>query len=194
MRCVEWLVPLLVAGAPLAGHAAGFRIHPGTSSQVEFVSKAPMETVTGRTKRVSGEVTLDPEALGDSAQVRVEVDLRSLDTGIDMRNRHMRENHLHTETYPQAVFTGGRLTDLSATRLAPGVTVKGTIDGIMELHGKRLPLRAALELTLQNGALHVVTRFKLKLSDYAIPRPQFLIMRLDDTQSITADLTARPTD
>lgn len=191
MRYIGWLALLLVAGTARSGQAADFRIHPGTPSRVEFVSKAPMETVTGRTQQVSGEVRLEPDSLGDSLQVRVEVDLASLDTGIDLRDRHMRENHLHTDAYPKAVFTGGRLSELSATQLAPGVTVKGTIDGTMELHGKRQPLRAALEMTLQDSTLHIVTRFRLRLSDYAIPRPQFLVMRLDETQSITADLTAR---
>ena len=172
--------------------AAQYVIHPGTSSSVEFVSKAPMETVTGRTCAVSGNLRLDPESLGDSVQVRLEVDLARLDTGIAMRDQHMRENHLHTSTFPKAVFTGGRLADLSAPRLVAEQKVTGTISGILELHGQRQPLQAALELTLQGGALHVVARFKIKLADYGIPRPQFLVMKLDQIQSVTADLTARP--
>jgi hypothetical protein len=47
-------------------------------------------------------------------------------------------------------------------------------------------------MTLQGGALHVVTHFKIKLPDYSIPRPQFLVMKLDEVQSVTVDLTARP--
>ena len=35
--------------------------------------------------------------------------VRVSDTGIGMRNTHMRENHLETETYPVATFTGGRI-------------------------------------------------------------------------------------
>ena len=36
--------------------------------------------------------------------------------------------------------------------------------------------------------IHVVARFEIKLSDYEIPRPQFLIMKLDEVQRITVDI------
>jgi polyisoprenoid-binding protein YceI len=194
MRRQFVLAVLLLLGSATPAWPIVFVIHPGTSSQVQFVSKAPMETVTGKTRTVSGSVQLDPAALGDSIVVHVEVDLASLDTGIEMRNKHMRENHLQTATYPKAVFEGGRLQDLSAPRLTEGQTVTGSITGTLDLHGKRQPLQASLELTLQGGALHAVTHFKVKLVDYDIPRPQFLVMRLDETQSVTADLTARPAE
>jgi polyisoprenoid-binding protein YceI len=194
MRRQFILGALLLLGNTTPAWPIEFVVHPGTSSQVQFVSKAPMETVTGKTHTVSGSVQLDPAVLGDSIVVHVEVDLASLDTGVEMRNKHMRENHLQTATYPKAVFEGGRLQDLSAAKLAEGQTVTGSITGTMELHGKRRPLQASLEMTLQGGALHVVTRFKVKLADYDIARPQFLVMRLDETQSVTADLTARPAE
>ncbi|MBK9304990.1 MAG: YceI family protein [bacterium] len=39
----------------------------------------------------------------------MDVDLAALDTGIGLRNRHMRENHLETDRFPQAVFRGARI-------------------------------------------------------------------------------------
>lgn len=182
------LVLALVRSAP----AAEFAIAPNAASRIEFVSKAPMETFGGKTRAVSGSVSLDPAGLADSIDVQVNVDMSTLDTGIDMRNKHMRENHLETEKYPQATFRGGRLSKLSATSLAEGQTVSGIIVGEMELHGVKKPMEAPIDLTLHKGALHVVSRFKIKLPDYNIARPQFLVMKLDEVQSVTVDLEARP--
>jgi polyisoprenoid-binding protein YceI len=186
-----WLTLPLAACLAASAHAADFAIQPDAASRVEFVSKAPMETFGGKTRKVSGSVALDPAQLGDSITVLVSVDMGSLDTGIDLRNKHMRDNHLHCDKYPTATFRGGRLSKLSASSLTEGQTVTGVITGEMELHGVKRPLEAPVEMTFHNGGLHVVSRFKVKLPDYQIPRPQFLVMKLDETQSVTLEVEAR---
>jgi len=80
-------------------------------STVEFVSKAAMETFKGKTRAVSGTLRLDPAALVDTLTISISVDLASLDTGIALRNRHMRENHLHTDRFPLATFEGARIVE-----------------------------------------------------------------------------------
>jgi polyisoprenoid-binding protein YceI len=183
-----------VLGASLAPlQAAEFVIAPDAASRVEFVSKAPMETFSGSSRKVSGTVSLDPAALADSITVEVRVDMASLDTGIELRNRHMRENHLHTEKYPTAIFRGGRLSKASAATLTEGQPVTAVLAGELELHGVKKKMEAPIELTLQKGGgLRVVSRFKVNLPDYDIPRPQFLVMKLDEVQAVTAELEARP--
>jgi polyisoprenoid-binding protein YceI len=173
-----------------AAHGATFTIEPDAASRMGFVSKAPMETVKGKTRRLAGSVTLDPDALGDSLTVVVEVDMASLDTGNDLRNRHMRENHLHTDQYPKAILRGGRLAHLSATSLVAGVPVTGTLAGEMELHGTKRAIDVPFEMKVQDGVLHVSSRFEISLADYCIPRPQFLVMRLDDIQRVTVEIEA----
>jgi polyisoprenoid-binding protein YceI len=188
------LLALLIAtvGALQPAAAIEFVVTPDGASRMRFESKAPMETFDGKTKKISGSVDLDPAQLAEEIAVRIEVDLASLDTGSAMRNKHMYENHLHVDKYPKAVFTGGKLSDLSATQLTEGAKVTGNIAGTMSLHGVEKPLQAPIELTYQGGGLHVTTRFKIKLADYSIPRPQFLMMKLDESQSVTVDLDARP--
>ncbi len=183
---------LALAGAS-AALAADFTVSPGGKNLVQFESKAPLETVTGKTQQVHGRLTFDPASVGDSVDVEVDVDLASLDTGIELRNKHMREDHLETDKYPQAVFRGGRLTGDSKMRFEPGKKTKFKIAGDFELHGVHRRIEAPVEATLQpDGSLHVETHFDVKLSDYGIPRPQFLVMRLDEVQHITFDVTALP--
>ncbi|MBM4116436.1 YceI family protein [bacterium] len=70
---------LLLAAARAADAApALYRILPGAESNlVSFVSKAPLETVEGKTRQVSGEVTVDPADLAAGCRVEVRVDLAS---------------------------------------------------------------------------------------------------------------------
>ena len=190
-------VALCVACIALAGSAfaESFHITPGEPNLVQFVSKAPLETFKGKTRSVSGSVQLDPNAIGDSITVRVAVDLASLDTGIDIRNRHMRENHLETEKYPTAVFQGGKIHNATATRLQPGDTLRFELDGVLSLHGIDKPLRAPIELTLESvgGALQVrvAASFQVRLSDHGIDRPKFLVIKLDEVQRVTVELIAK---
>jgi polyisoprenoid-binding protein YceI len=190
--CGTLAAALAVLAAVPTTRAATFRVAPHAASQVEFLSKAPMETFGGKTRSLEGSITLEPDSLGDSLQVVIEVDMASLDTGIELRNRHMRENHLHTDQYPKAIFRGGHLEDLSSARLATGVPVTGTLTGTMELHGTTRPLAVPFQMTSTGAALRVSCRFEISLADYGIPRPQFLVMRLDDIQRVTVELEARP--
>lgn len=188
----QWPRVLLVAGAVGLGGAgvspaAVFTIQPKSDdTKVVFVSKAPMETVEGSTNVVSGRVDLDCAQVGDSIGVEVSVDLRTLDTGIDLRNQHMRENHLHTDKFPQVVFRGATLVGEHPARLEPDKAVTMQVAGEFELHGvkKRITVPVEFVLTASNR-LRISTTFEVWLADYEIPRPKMLFMKLDEKQTIT---------
>ncbi len=191
---------LLTTSVLLAGlyakptDAADFTIEPGKDRNlVVFTSKATLETFQGKTKQVAGNVSFDPANLGDSVTVRVEVDLASLDTGIPMRNKHMRENHLNTDTYPKAVFEGGRILEASGSTLNPGDTVKLKLSGRFDLHGVKRTIEVPVDATrAKDGTLQVTTHFEVPLADYKINRPAFLMMKLEPTQHVTVQVTAHP--
>lgn len=184
------IVFLAAALAAATAPAATWTIGPG--SEVVFTSKAPMESFDGRTAQVRGHVTCDPGALVGPLDLRVEVDLASLDTGIGKRNEHMRDRHLQTATYPLAVFTGRAVTKAAAP-LTPGQPVTLTVEGTLDLHGVARPLTVEATVTLgPDGALRVDTAFPVKLSDHAIDRPQFLVMKLADEQQVRVQLVAAP--
>jgi polyisoprenoid-binding protein YceI len=180
----------------LPGRAAAevLEIRPGKPNLVVFRSQATLETFEGKTRQVSGTVRANLGNLVDSVDVMVEVDLASLDTGIGLRNKHMREDHLQTGQYPKAVFLGKKLLEPSQPSIAPGEKVTCRIAGDFSLHGITRPVEVPVVASMPAGSgrisLHVLGRFDVKLSDYEIPRPSFLVMRLDETQHVTIDITA----
>ncbi len=189
------IAALATAGLPRAV-AAVYAIRPGEPNLIRFESKAPVESFAGTTRQVQGTLEFNPESLADTARMVIEVNLASLDTGINLRNRHMRENHLETDTYPSAVFRIRRLAEPSAPALLPGSTVSVTAVGTFELHGVareiEVPAQVAWQTDDPPGALRISAKFPVRLSDYNISRPQFLVMRLDEVQRVTVELLALP--
>ena len=184
-------VALLVLASP--ARAELFVVNPGSKDNlVKFESHAPMESFDGKTREVVGSLEFDPDQLSDSVTVRIEVDLTSLDTGIGLRNKHMRQNHLETDEYPKAVFAGGTILESSASALeAEPVTLK--LAGTFELHGVTREVTVDVEIARnEDGSVHVVSRFEVKLSDYEIKRPKFLMLKLDEVQKVTVDVKAVP--
>jgi len=186
------LAAALLALAAPAG-AESFRIvDQAEGNLVKFESKATLESFDGTTSSVRGSVSLDPHDLGEHFEIEVEVDLRTLDTGISMRDRHMRENHLETDEFPIAVFEGAQIVEGAGTDLTTGGTHEILIEGQMEIHGVAQMIQVPLELTLDGADLHIVSRFGVALSDHDIERPRFLVLRLGDVQMVTVDVVAGP--
>ncbi len=180
---------------PGAANAATFTITPGSEGTlVVFESKAPMESFTGRTSAISGQITLDPAALADSVSVEVSVDLLKLDTGIDLRNQHMRENHLHTDRFPRAIFRGAKLIGEHPARLESGQAVTLQIAGEFECHGVKKPLTTPVEVKwdAETNRVHFATTFVVFLADHDIPRPKMLFVKLDEKQTVTFTAVAAP--
>lgn len=186
---------LLPMSAPPAG-AERFVVQPGDeTNEIVFVSRATLETFEGRTRAVRGFVSIDPADVGDSLTVRFEVDLATFDTGIELRNKHMRENHLETDVYPTAVFEGARILGPIPSVLHEGEPVEYVVQGTMQIHGRKRRLRASVELTLLGGErgrrIHIQGGFPIHLDHYDIAHPKFLIMKVDKVQQIEIDLVAR---
>jgi polyisoprenoid-binding protein YceI len=161
-----------------------------------FESDAPLEKVVGRTHELTATLTFDPEDLSQTITGRFEVNLNSLDTGLQLRNQHMRENHLETDRFPMAIFTISSLEPGKIASLAPGQTVSLIIEGDLKLHGVTKSYRIPGELTYsREGNRHHLTgqaQWGINLQDHDIHRPRYLFMKLAEEQvaSIKFFLTA----
>lgn len=191
------LSSIAVATLVLAGpaRATTFTIEPGRDgNSVTFHSKATIESFDGSTDQVSGHVSVDPTNLTAGIAAHIEVDLASLDTGIEKRNTHMRERHLETDKFPTATLDSVVVVSSTAPRLEPGQTVSMEIQGRLDLHGVTRPITAHVDATYARdrdvGTLHITARFQVGLSDFQISRPKFLVLKLAEVQDVTFEATA----
>lgn len=162
-------------------------------NQVQFESDAPLETVVGTTHTITGFVELDPLSDGAGARSEIHVDLVSLRTGIELRDRHMRENHLETDRFPETVFSLSSIA-LPAGGLQEGVRTSVLVKGSLLLHGVTRSIQPETFITYRQSpsgpVLSVESSFAINLKDFDIKRPQFLVMKLAEEQQVSVRFAA----
>jgi polyisoprenoid-binding protein YceI len=195
---------LAVVSAPaLAQSAAKIRtfevrsdVH--SSNEASFTSKASIVKFTGRTSHVNGNVRIDVNNVS-RADGAMAVDLTTLDTGIGLRNEHLRGT-IEAAKYPTATFKVTKI-QLPGNKLKANAPATGTVTGQMSLHGVTRTLVAPVVLTYlpQEDAnyragdwVFVESTFKLKLSDYKIALPAPVMgVKVADELDITFNSMAK---
>ena len=178
------IAAVLFSLVAVAVQAAEFVVKPGKPNEVVFTSKAASESFQGKTDQMSGSIAVDPAQVGDTVAVHIEVDLKSLSTGIGKRDQHMRDNHLETGKYPRAIFDG--VTVKGGGALVAGTPSKLDVEGNFTLHGVTRRLRTTVEVLLKDEhTLQFKAAFPVPLADYKIDRPKFLFLKLGEVQELT---------
>lgn len=180
------------------------RFHVNDSQKrdvVTFTSKAPLETIVGKTADIQGYVALDPADIKTSAEAVFKVDLVSLKTGIGLRDEHMRDQYLHTDKFPHAVFELTEVVDINENSLLDGQECKLKAKGNFSVHGVTHEVVIPISFTymaetestrerLPGNLLHIIAEFEVLLTDYDIEIPKFVILKLDNSQKIYIDIFA----
>ena len=182
IACVAAFAVLTAAGAGFAQDI--YRVSGG-----EVTVVCPL-TVGGsfeaKTKTVSGEVASAPNASG-TVGGSIKVDLQTLETGIGLRDRHMRENYLEVNKGPE--FSVATIEGIKIDRKDGRTSFNGTL----LLHGQRKEISGTAELKDQNGHLRVQAQFPLSVSQFAIPKPTYLGVGVKDEIEVKVTMTAEPT-
>lgn len=175
-----------VIGSPNAStlFAAGaWRIDRG-----EVSVKCPM-TIGGsfdaKTTALTGVVTTKGASAIDGS---IAVDLRTLDTGISLRNDHLREKYLEVDKgagFDKAVLSDITLNGLSAD--APDG--KGTFSGWLTLHGVKKTVNGPVEVRKAGGTARVKASFPVSLPDYNIAEPRYLGVGVKNTVQVEVTFT-----
>lgn len=196
MNKLRFLALSSLAALALSAQAAPIKFSIGSSgraaAQVFTVeSEAELEDFTGVTHAVTGNVVFDPAAKKGSG--RIEVDLTGLDTGIPLRNEHMRSAQwLDTATHPRAVFE----TESVRHKGGDGYTVTGklTLKGVTKTVTTPVTVKhikqseATQKAGFKGDVLQVKTAFKIRLSDYNVTIPGPAQGKVNET--VTIKLTA----
>ncbi len=118
------------------------------------------------------------------------VDLVPLDTGIELRNNHLRETYLEVargERFRHAALTGIEL----AVPLPPDAARHKTpFSGTLSLHGVERAIAGKAELSRRDGQLHVQAAFSLSLKVFDIPPPRYLGVGVRDEVGILVTFDA----
>lgn len=192
---VSLLPGLLWALAATPSGAQEFHVDGAATNVVRFTSRAATEEFEGVTDRIDGYILLDGPALGPSTgqgetRLYVEVDLATLDTGIGLRNRHMRDNYLEVRTFPFATFEGR----IHSVEDQPGRSFSVTSRGVLRIHGVARDRLLTCTVTPEGGGYRARCAFEVLLSDHAIAIPRLMFLRLANEIRVELDFTVRPAE
>lgn len=175
MRTATAIAFLLLASyAPLQAQK-----YFGETGFAEFESRAPALTFTGVSNNLAGLIDLQERT------VDFYLDLTTLDTGIELRNRHMRDSYLRTRNFPFAEFTGTFQFNESRndTLLQPQPV---TASGVFTIHGisRNREVEGTLQLVDDGTGLVLEAAFQVALEDHNIDRPRVVFYELSDIQRV----------
>jgi hypothetical protein len=123
-----------------------------------------------KTTAITGRLAVNASRLG-ALDGRLDVDLATLDSGIGLRNTHMRENYLEVgkgEGYDRAVLWD---IVLGADPAMSGAT---TFTAMLRVHGVERPVRGSARVSRDRGGVHVDATFPVVLPDHGIAKPRYL--------------------
>ena len=136
-------------------------------SRGEVVVVCPLTVGGGfeaKTQAVTGEVAVGREEAG-AIKGALSVDLRTLKTGIGMRDRHMRDNYLEVTNGPD--FETATIENIQIEKLEG----KTTFNGTLVLHGERRPVTGSATLEKRDGGYTVQADFPVRVSESRFPSP-----------------------
>ncbi len=186
------LFVFLMAAAPLSAQAA-FQVDLEASRLVRFTSRAAIEEFDGVTEKIDGFVALDTPELSEhtgegDTEFYFEVDLASIDTGVGLRNRHMRDNYLEVKDFPYAAF-GGSIQ--RAAPLADGA-YRVTISGTLGIHGVERERSITCDVSPDGAGYRVQCSFPVLLSDHDIDIPKIMFLKLNDEVRLDVAIRVEP--
>jgi polyisoprenoid-binding protein YceI len=177
-----FIISVVVSAAGL--EARELHVDRSQPNMVRFISDAKIEQFEGVTSQIDGYLYWEGQDMTENSTMYFEVDLNSIDTGIGLRNRHMRENYLHTDQYPYTKYTG----KISESTSINGNSWQVKTEGRIFIHGVEKPLSVTAEISLTADHLyHVVTEFEVSLSDFDIEIPSIMFLKIDENMKLKLD-------
>ena len=164
--------------------AQEYQVEKSKSNLVKFISDAPIESFEGVTNHIDGYLFIESFPIIENSALYFEVDLNTLDTGIGLRNRHMRESYLETEKYQFSFFEGSISNSKSISKNNFEVTVQGK----MFIHGITKDVTIPGIISIEGDYIHIKSNFTVALSDYKIDIPKLMFMKIDENMKLELDL------
>jgi polyisoprenoid-binding protein YceI len=102
------------------------------------------------------------------------VDLATLETGIGLRDHHLKEEYLQVDRYPQARLTLSRLDVTQVPDGAPFGAVSVPFEGTLLLHGVEKPVSGQAKVSRHDDRITVNAQFSINLGDFGVDVPKYM--------------------
>lgn len=106
-------------------------------------------------------------------------DLEKLDTGIDLRNEHMKDKYLEVKKFPRAKLT---LKGIPIKESELKGNIETSFKGVLSLHGEVKDIEGKFKYTAAEKKS--VANFTIKVSDFKIDVPKYMGITVSETVDV----------
>lgn len=194
MKLKSLVLILSLSSLSLAAQAATpsakkllFNLDQG-SGGVEFnaTGRPSALKIHGKGSAPKGSLVLE----GTVASGSLSFDLESLDTGIKLRNEHMKTKYLEVGKYGKATLTIEKLSVPEALKTEAGKVEKAPFQGVLSLHGVQKPVSGFATIQRSGDQMTVAADFGIKTSEYGISTPSFAGITMAEDVQVAVQVSA----
>lgn len=149
-----------------------------TKGAVVFNATAIGLKFQGKGEGPQGEVTLDSGVAG-SFKFKME----TLDTGINLRNQHMKDKYLEIAKYPNSELKIEEVVGFKPE----SPDGKYEFKGVLTVHGVAKPVSGQVTVKKVAEALQIKAEFDTKISYFSIPLPAYAGVALKDDVKVSVE-------
>ena len=180
---------------PAVSHAdpTAFRIGGDGKSRATFVSDAPLETMTGKTSKVTGTLTVDPIDITKTTG-EFKVPVKSIRTGSDLRDEHLQgDGWLDAKKNPFIHFEISEvvLGKRGNKELKQGKDTKVEVKGKFTAHGVTQYVTAKGTVNWSGKAIQIKASFPYNLTDHEISVPSIVRLKVANVMTASVDLRGK---
>jgi|688.fasta_scaffold174281_1 hypothetical protein len=144
----NFLLVLAFTSSSIWGATSRFEIRDLSQRNfISFISDAPLEKFIAQCHLVKGYISLDPLNLAGGISGELEVDLRTIASGSQLRDIVIQEQVIESKQYSQAMIRLKKWSQPVTGGLKEAESVTHSVEAEVEYRGRTVPLRATLKLT-----------------------------------------------
>lgn len=174
--------------------ATTFVVRDDGKSRATFVSDAPLDTMVGKTNKVTGTLVVDPQDISKT-KGSFKVPVVSLRTGNDLRDEHLRgDSWLDAKKYPYIEFeiTEVVLGKKDSKELKKNKETKVQVNGKFTAHGVTKLVATKGTVKWSDNGLRIKSKFTAALEDHNISVPTIIRLKIANEMEVSVDLIAVP--
>lgn len=174
---------ILLVGALCFLNSSQAAILAMTSGDVKFTAtgKPGFLKIKGESKKKGLEGELNIEKT--QASGKFTLDLSVLDTGIDLRNSHMKEKYLEVQKFPKAVIV---INPIALSSDGIKSDIKKEFTGKLTLHDVTRDIKGTFQF--ENKLQTAKAQFTIKVSDFKIDVPKYLGITVSESVDVEVDI------
>ncbi len=135
--------------------------------------------INGTSGKVEGVLEVQNQELSGSFKS----DLKLLDTGIDLRDKHMKETYLELGKYPDTNLVLNPIPWKSDQN-----EYEGEFSGLLTLHGLQKIVSGDIEITKNKKAIDLEASFSIDLDDFGVKIPTYAGIKVADKVKVSTKI------